>query len=153
MRIILSTLVILPLVACAGGTAPQNTASAPPPEMRPLTQAEKVALARSLSLTLKDPDAAQFRWLPAIKQLRDGEVGYCGLVNGKNSYGGYTGYKKFFAKIEQNSKGEYVRGRIERIEGQPVTFGGTSTVQDAIDSGFVEGSCRGWGYINFNEAS
>lgn len=36
--------------------------------------------------SLKDPDSAQFQ---DVK-------GYCGEVNAKNSYGGYTGFKKFY---------------------------------------------------------
>lgn len=35
---------------------------------------------------LKDPDSAQF------KDVK----GQCGLVNSKNSYGGYTGFKRFY---------------------------------------------------------
>lgn len=36
--------------------------------------------------TLKDPESAEFR---NVK-------GYCGEVNAKNSYGGYTGFDKFY---------------------------------------------------------
>ncbi|TCB73909.1 hypothetical protein [Acinetobacter sp. ANC 4177] len=36
---------------------------------------------------LKDPDSAQFR----------GQQGFCGEVNSKNSFGAYTGFKKFIA--------------------------------------------------------
>lgn len=37
--------------------------------------------------SLKDPDSAQFQ---NVK-------GYCGEVNAKNGYGGYTGYKRFIS--------------------------------------------------------
>lgn len=36
---------------------------------------------------LKDPDSAQFR----------SQQGFCGEVNSKNSFGAYTGFKKFIA--------------------------------------------------------
>lgn len=54
---------------------------------------------RAVRAELKDPDSAKFR---GIKPLRDerpgagGKVnGYCGWVNAKNSYGGYTGESYF----------------------------------------------------------
>ncbi|QKU23068.1 hypothetical protein FOB19_12555 [Acinetobacter lwoffii] len=36
---------------------------------------------------LKDPDSAQIR----------NQHGFCGEVNSKNSFGGYTGFKRFIA--------------------------------------------------------
>ena len=44
---------------------------------------------------LKDPSSAQFQNLQ-IKPYSKGKV-ICGEVNGKNSYGGYVGFKKFVA--------------------------------------------------------
>lgn len=41
---------------------------------------------------LKDPASAQFRNVRA-STLRDTDV--CGEVNAKNSFGGYTGFKRF----------------------------------------------------------
>lgn len=40
---------------------------------------------------LKDPSSAQWQWY-AFK----GETTYCGRVNAKNSYGGYTGFSPFY---------------------------------------------------------
>src|SRR4051794_32228444 len=90
----------LAITLILGGCA---TAGSPPPsfDKRPLTSIEKESLRRSLSLTLKDPDTAQFKWLPAVVPKPDAApnapTGYCGLVNGRNSYGGYTGFKRFYA--------------------------------------------------------
>ncbi len=44
---------------------------------------------------LKDPDSAKFRWLPH----QPGNSHYCGMVNAKNSYGGYGGFVPFLAVI------------------------------------------------------
>lgn len=54
--------------------------------------------------SLKDPNSAQFQ---NVK-------GYCGEVNAKNSYGGYTGYKRFIS----------VDGRtiIDNDEDDPLEF-------------------------------
>jgi hypothetical protein len=40
---------------------------------------------------LKDPESAKFK---GIKPM--GEKGFCGWVNAKNSYGGYTGFAVFY---------------------------------------------------------
>lgn len=46
---------------------------------------------KTIRAMMKDPDAAQFN---DVKVGEEGSV--CGMVNGKNSYGGYVGYKPFF---------------------------------------------------------
>lgn len=45
---------------------------------------------------LKDPNSANFKDL----QVLEGGRALCGLVNAKNSYGGYTGFKLFVADAE-----------------------------------------------------
>jgi hypothetical protein len=97
-----------------------------PLEMRPLSPTEKAALAKTLSQTLKDSNAVQFKWLPAAAN-GSGPIGYCGLVNVKSSYGGYVGFRRFFAMISKGPKGDYIKGRIEHIDGIPVTSGDNST--------------------------
>jgi hypothetical protein len=152
MRWIISKLGVAVIVAsCAATEVP------PPPQMRPLSAAEKEALRNSLSQTMKDPDAAKFKWMPAVIPKKDTPlntpIGYCGLVNGKNSYGAYVGFKRFSADIMRNAKGDYDRGVIRNIEGTPITFGGTSTMEDAMQTGAVEGYCKAWGYIDFSIAN
>jgi len=45
---------------------------------------------------LKDPESARFE--PLFVAATDGQkLHICGYVNGKNSYGGYTGIKPFYA--------------------------------------------------------
>lgn len=43
--------------------------------------------------TLRDPDSAQFRGLVIDTEART----LCGQVNGKNAYGGYAGFERFYA--------------------------------------------------------
>lgn len=142
-------------IALAGLLAAAGCATAPPPpaitETRALTTAEKDVLARALPITLKDPGAAQFRWLPIV--LRDGTapIGYCAWVNGKNSYGAYTGFKRFFAMVTRGHGGVITGGAIEHIEGNPIGFG-YGTTEDAIATGLLEGSCTRWGYTDFTGA-
>lgn len=44
---------------------------------------------------LKDPESARFGTI-AGAQTPDGNISVCGLVNAKNSFGGYTGEQPFF---------------------------------------------------------
>lgn len=46
---------------------------------------------------LKDPGSAQFRNLRVVEQVA-GQDAVCGEVNGKNSYGGYSGFEEFVYK-------------------------------------------------------
>ena len=49
-----------------------------------------------------DPGAAQFRKLRKIKTTGSAQV--CGEVNGKNSYGAYTGFKPFIYSVRSGSQ-------------------------------------------------
>jgi hypothetical protein len=60
---------------------------------------------------LKDPASAQFRNIRRIEQTRqDGSVTelICGEVNGKNSFGGYTGFTTFH--VVRNNRQFVLRG-------------------------------------------
>jgi hypothetical protein len=132
-------------------TATSPTVTPPLDEMRPLTPTEKAALAKTLTQTLKDANAAQFKWLP-VAASGSGPIGYCGLVNVKNSSGGYVGFRRFFAMISKGPKGDYIKGHIEHIESIPVTSRGNSTEDDAVETGLTEDNCKEWGYVDFNGA-
>jgi hypothetical protein len=47
------------------------------------------AIKDAVRLTLSDPDSAKFR------NIRQVTLGYCGEVNAKNRFGGYTGFMHF----------------------------------------------------------
>ena len=119
--------------------------------MRPLSPAEKAALAKTLSQTVTNPSAAQFKWLP-VAASGSGPIGYCGLVNVKGSDGGYLGFRRFFAMISKGPKGDYSKGRIEHIDGIPVTSGSASE-DDAVETGLTEDNCKEWGYTDFSAAN
>lgn len=63
---------------------------------------------------LKDPRSAEFRNLrPAVTGLY-----LCGEVNAKNSYGGYTGFKKFYSLWQMNmanieGEGNYISSTFQ----------------------------------------
>lgn len=59
-----------------------------PPDIRELKPAEKNVIEKVIREQLKDPESARFEWLPLVGKQPNA---YCGLVNAKNSFGGYTG--------------------------------------------------------------
>jgi hypothetical protein len=70
-------------------------------ESRELDDAEKKLIIEKVTRDFLDPDAARFRWLPVPDNLgvkADG-VFYCGQVNGKNSFGAYTGFVPFSSML------------------------------------------------------
>jgi hypothetical protein len=110
-------------------------------ERRELSQSEKAALASVFAQTLKDPGSAQFKWLPVIMLERDGATyDYCGLVNGRNSFGGYAGFQKFYAQIRKNDKGAFTRGLVRTIASDDVSVIAT------------DGLCEKHGYTDFSQA-
>lgn len=72
----------------------------------------KVAV-QSLTNGLKDPDSAKFR--NVRMKTYDGLHIVCGEVNAKNSYGGYTGYKRFAAGPREASIESFDGGRYAAL--------------------------------------
>ena len=74
-----------------------------------LTDADKAIVGESVKKQLKDPDSARFKWLPIAGNWR-GEgrlksIIYCGVVNSKNSLGGYAGdapYSVFLTRLKDS---------------------------------------------------
>ena len=52
---------------------------------------------QSVAQLMIDPDSAQFR-----NTKNASTFGYCGEVNGKNTFGGYVGFKEFHAFKERS---------------------------------------------------
>jgi hypothetical protein len=117
--------------------------------MRPLSSIEKAALRKALSQTIPNSSAAQFKWLPVAAD-GTGPIGYCGLVNVKNSNGEYVGFRRLFALISKGPKGEYINGQIEHIGGSALKDG---TEGSSTERGLTEENCKEWGYTDFGGAS
>jgi hypothetical protein len=98
-----------------------------------------------LSSGLKDPSAAQFKWMPVILTERDGITDYCGLVNGKNSYGGDTGFVHFYAHLTKNEKGRFVKAALHAVEP-------ANRETNFIDPRWLNGICEQFGYDDFSLA-
>lgn len=110
------------LSGCYATATPPPVAEAPAPtpqlsadQLRDLTPPEKAILAKGFAAGLKDPDSAKFQWTRIPKALPvGGTLDYCGLVNAKNSYGGYIGAQPFLGII-QVTKGKIVAASIGAV--------------------------------------
>ncbi|HAS1479150.1 Uncharacterised protein [Enterobacter hormaechei] len=68
---------------------------------RSLTKQEINAVEAAVKDQLKDPESARFKH---SKFVSNGKGAYCGLVNSKNSYGGYAGNTPFMVMLINNGK-------------------------------------------------
>lgn len=64
---------------------------------RELTPPEKKIITDAVSLSVKDPASAQFRW-PKISASDEGSVNYCGMVNAKSPYPAYNGWQAYIVE-------------------------------------------------------
>jgi hypothetical protein len=80
----------------------QAAMSSPPHgPARVLTQAETNLMKNYVSKDMLDPDSARWKMPKVFLPVKGKMAGYyCGLVNAKNAYGAYTGYRKFSGLYE-----------------------------------------------------
>lgn len=86
----IALLLALPIAAC-------NTIAVTSQPFKP--SADELARSRAIIANgMKDPASAQFREGRSFF-LDNGDVVYCGEVNAKNSYGGYTGFTPYWLRM------------------------------------------------------
>ena len=126
---------------------------APPGAVRPgeifttreLTLQERLSLSVIVAQSLRDPEAARFKWMPVVLRERDGITDYCGLINGKNAYGGYTGYARFYGQLIKDNAGQFTRIAVRAIENPDREI-------NPIDPRWLNGVCEDYGYTDFGLA-
>jgi hypothetical protein len=140
MRVYLAIAGLLLLVGCAGVQTP-----AVDTPRRELTSIEKAGISASVAATLKDPGSAQFKWVPVILTEREGISDYCGLVNSRNSYGGYGGFVRYYAQLIKDGKGQFTRAAVRDVEvpGREINI---------IDPRWLNGICEKFGYTDLATA-
>lgn len=68
---------------------------------RALTQVEATLVKNHVGKDMLDPDSARWKMPKVFLPLKGKTAGYyCGLVNAKNAYGAYTGYRRFSGVYE-----------------------------------------------------
>lgn len=93
-------------------------------EARSLTPAERQSLPRSLSEGMRDPASAQFRFTRVARTAAGADV-VCGMVNGRNGFGGMTGFQPFVALIS----GPRVQRPFIAVVGNAASFNGEQAMQ------------------------
>jgi hypothetical protein len=125
--------------------------TSPSDEMRPLTQIEKTALAKALSQTLKDSNAAQSSGSPSPPMVAALSAIAVWLMSRVAAVGIWV--FAAIAMISKGPKGDYIKGRIEHIEGIPVASAENSPEENAVETALTKDNCKEWGYTDFNGAS
>jgi hypothetical protein len=106
-------------------------------EARPLTDMEKRIIMSTYGASLKDPASAQYRWAPLVtdQPVKGNELAYCFQINGRNSYGGYTGFRT-------------IAGKVTRRNGAVVGYSYVAgSRDDAIIADATNEICRAFGYM------
>ena len=130
--IVIALILLAPLAGCMPSPAP-DVVSAP---KRDLTEKEKAMIAPVVANQLKDPAAAQFRWPKLV--MAPGSAAYCGLVNGKNAYGGYVGFRPFLVRVEPSADGPIKSVSFVALNQGVDEYG--------IDWSGADDGCAHWGY-------
>src|SRR4051812_25042313 len=81
-------------LALAGCSSPDPAQEAANNESTKVAQYQ-VAAKDAMKAMLKDPDSAKYEDVRAVPLA--GGYAFCGKVNSKNGFGGYTGYQRFVA--------------------------------------------------------
>ena len=86
---IICTMLLWPVVAMGQRADGQRLA----------TPAEKALVLDAARQVIKDPDSAKIPTLVVMPNPRGAGLIFCGFLNAKNSYGGYTGNQMFAGRI------------------------------------------------------
>lgn len=84
---------------------------------------------------LKDPDSAKFQGVFMVEEQAIGDTHYgllCGEVNSKNSFGGFTGFRRFVANFNYSKQGSFEVSYVTLEEGvnAKINSSGVSYFQD-----------------------
>lgn len=138
--------VAIAVSACGTVNQPAEQAAANAVPTRDLTPAERGALGKALARSFKDPQSAEFKWMPVALAERDGMTDYCGLVNGKNSAGQYIGFVRFYAQLKKDPKGQLMTGRMVTVQEITQEF-------KLMETPWLNGLCEKFGYTDFSQAN
>jgi hypothetical protein len=109
------------------------TAAAPATyDLRPLSQPETKIIQSVVADNLLDPSSPMFKMYPLSKK---GDK-YCGEINAKNRFGGYTGYTVFAVFIDRDANGKVTGASHPSIDGK----------RDALIAMLMRSGCMTNGY-------
>lgn len=111
------------LSAC-GPVTPTQPAPDRATQWHALTSAEVQAVQDGVRSRLKDPLSAQFSDFISAGGTQGGVIYVCGKVNAKNSFGGYTGFQRFYGILSPEIK---LKGTTKSLPPMftPISMGGS----------------------------
>lgn len=89
------------LVAGCAAVQPKPPTPLPPVSQRDATEDEVALALEALKRKAKDPESVQIRGTLVQVSDKPGGRHMCGEFNAKNSYGGYVGFRPFWAYLSQ----------------------------------------------------
>lgn len=101
-----------------------------------LTPADAKMIKRGLADIMKDPDSVRVG--RTLATTTEGHIVVCGYVNGKNSYGGYTGEQPFYGWLYRKPQ-----------EGRPARFTALYLGSDDIKERVLRAECAKQGIPDF----
>ena len=114
----IALLLALPVAACV------NTIAVTTEPFKP-TAAELAQSRAIIAGGMKDPASAQFREGRSYV-LNNGDRVFCGEVNAKNSYGGYTGFTPYWLRMRGGSVASTLFDEVAREGCAQAAFGQTT---------------------------
>lgn len=106
LLVVLGVILIGVITSNEGGAGSGSSNTAAPESGKLSTTSDKVVgeqvlAKRKLDAKLRDPDSAEYRRVHAYQDHLKGKefVAFCGEINVKNGFGGYTGYQRFVATM------------------------------------------------------
>ncbi|WP_333696935.1 hypothetical protein [Phaeobacter italicus] len=102
MRILYGLLACLAVLAGCMQVGSTPLASVPPSALNTAKAAAKDVL--------KDPDSAKFKPGYQAYRLENGDLVVCGVLNAKNSFGGYVGYEPYYVRLRS---GQVMHVRVD----------------------------------------
>lgn len=106
MRAKVVALVGVFLASCVASPPPSKTVVEKGVPIR-LSAAQTAAVYDGVKVALKDPDSARFGGAFGARSS-SGLVSVCGMVNARNSFGGYVGNTGFYGVLIEGSNGRAV---------------------------------------------
>lgn len=77
---------------------------------RELTPQEKQAIMAAIAPSLRNPNAAKYRWAKFPTVVTDNSVNYCAMVDAQSPYPAYSGQQAYI--VEANVSGGHVTGAV-----------------------------------------
>jgi len=104
----------LALAGCVSAPPQQSASTAPATSPVSLSSDQEARVKQVVTASLKDPDSARFGPMQATYSLQTGTT-ICGMINARNSFGGYTGDKPYLVVISDSGEAALAAlGGVER---------------------------------------